>query len=126
MADVDASNGYRESTSLGASALFRQADITDYHAQSRFFKEVFEWGGGRLDFLAANAGVAEKMKLFEPDQEVDAEGLPKQLDTRILDVNLRAVIDGIWLFRYFHRKGHGRRKQGGKGKIVITASSAGL
>lgn len=126
MADINQSRGHHESSLLGPAVMFRQLDIADYYAQARFFKDVFNWAGGRLDFLAANAGIGEQMKLFAAEQEVDAEGLPKRLETRALDVDLRAVIEGIWLFRYFHRKGTAQGQERVKGKIVVTASSAGL
>jgi NAD(P)-dependent dehydrogenase (short-subunit alcohol dehydrogenase family) len=37
-----------------------KVDITKYDEQATFFDEVWRWGGGRLDVLAANAGLGEK------------------------------------------------------------------
>lgn len=39
--------------------LFKQTDVSDWDQQKALFKAAFEWGG-RIDFLAANAGEHQK------------------------------------------------------------------
>jgi 15-hydroxyprostaglandin dehydrogenase (NAD) len=128
MCDINGTLGDREAAALNNTAgkesvLFRRVDITDYTAHATFFRDVFEWGGGHIDYFAANAGITEKESFFKrvDRMKVDEQGLPKQCDQSIVDINLRAVIDGIWLYRFFAAK----RKDGKKGgKITVTASNS--
>ena len=39
-------------------------------------------------------------------------------------VNLEAVVQGLWLFKYYVRRS--KEAGGGKGKFVATSSAAGL
>ena len=102
-----------------------KSDITNYDQQATFFRDVFEWGGGRINFLAANAGIDDRQSIVtKPNAiKVRSDGLPEQLDDKVLDVDLNAVIQGIWLYRFFNSKRRDGRKGG---KITITASVAGL
>lgn len=54
--------------------LARVLDITDYNAHAAFFRDVFVWLGGRLDYFAANAGITGKDSLYKRAHwmEVDA------------------------------------------------------
>ena len=105
------------------------------------FKQAFEWGGGRLDFFHANAGVDDRQSLYqdllavggggkEKEREaglVDEEGLVKGINTGCLGVNLEAVVQGLWLFRwYFGRSERGEEGGRTKGRFVATSSAAGL
>jgi len=76
-----------------------------------------------LDFFAANAGIDDRQSLFQTDEPVDEEGVPKELNLKTLDVDLDAVFQGVWLFKYYARR---NEEKGGVGKIVITSSAAGL
>lgn len=115
--------------------LFRTVDITDYEQQGAFFAEVFAWsgsGGGvrGIDYFAANAGIrdGDTSNLLQDvgSMALDEQGLPMKLDTKVLDVNLRAVFEGVWLFRHFAAKSRQMGKGKGGGKITVTASSAAL
>ena len=106
---------------LNSNTLFRKVDICDYNQQATFFRDVFEWGGGRIDFLAANAGIVDRQSFDMKDMKIRSDGLPERLDDKVLDIDLDSVIQGIWLFRFFNSK---YRIKGGK--INITASAAGL
>lgn len=121
MADIDFKTGSEISAELGPDTIFQQTDVSVYKQQAELFSRAFEWGGNRLDFLAANAGIDDKQILYQKEEELDNEGIPKEMDLRTLRVNLDAVIQGIWLFKYYARK----NKVPG-GKVVITASAAGL
>ncbi|KEY81516.1 15 hydroxyprostaglandin dehydrogenase NAD+ [Aspergillus fumigatus] len=67
------------------------------------------------------AGIADTQFLYNNDYRYDENGLPLPVSLQTLDVNLTAVIQGVWLFKHYAR----RNKVAG-GKVVITSSSAGL
>lgn len=123
MADVNATQGEALSAELGPDTIFHKTDVSVYAQQSALFARAFAWGGNRLDFFAANAGIDDRQSLFQTDEPVDEEGVPKELNLKTLDVDLDAVFQGVWLFKYYARKNDGK---GGVGKIVITSSAAGL
>ncbi|KAF2000990.1 15-hydroxyprostaglandin dehydrogenase [Amniculicola lignicola CBS 123094] len=129
IADLNPTTGLAAAHSLdpsSKSATFIQCDVSSYRAQALLFKQAFDWGGGRLDFCHANAGVDDRQLLYdgEEKEELDEEGLVKRLNTKTMEVNLEAVIQGLWLFKYYVRRSKGAGA--GKGKFVATSSSAGL
>lgn len=126
IADVNAESGQRVAAALGQDALFHQTDVSSYTAQARLFKRAYEWGGNRLDFCHANAGIPDAQSIFEDmaTEEVDEEGLVKKLNTKAMNINLEAVIQGLWLFKYYVRRS--KEAGGGKGYFVATSSAAGL
>lgn len=122
MADTNASVGIPLACELGDNALFVQTDVSIYSQQASLFSQAFEWGGKRIDFLAANAGIDDKQSLYASDEELDEDGKLKELNLVTLRVDLDAVVQGIWLFKHYARQN--AVKKGGK--IVITSSAAGL
>ncbi|KAG4422560.1 hypothetical protein IFR04_004329 [Cadophora malorum] len=122
MADINTKLGTELSAELGSSTLFVTTNVAIYSQQAQLFSKAFEWGGGRLDFFAANAGIAKTQDLYEENEALDENGVPKELDLTTLKVDLDAVVQGIWLFKYFARKN--KEKKGGK--VVITSSMGGL
>ena len=122
MADINATLGTEVSSELGSSALFIPTNVSIYSEQARLFSKAFEWGGGRLDFFAANAGIAGTRDFYGQDEELDESGVPKEMDMTTLTVDLDAVVQGVWLFKYYAR----RNKEVKGGKVVITSSMAGL
>lgn len=126
VADWNTESGQRVATALGPDALFHQTDVSSYTSQARLFKRAYEWGGNRLDFCHANAGIADRQVIFDDmeKEEMDEEGLVKKLDTKAMEVNLEAVIHGLWLFKYYVRRS--KESGGGKGFFVATSSAAGL
>jgi 15-hydroxyprostaglandin dehydrogenase (NAD) len=125
IADLDPKGGERVASALGPDALFHQTDVSSYKSQAQLFKRAYEWGG-RLDFCHANAGIDDRQNIFEEfgKEELDEEGLVKKLNTKTMEVNLEAVIQGLWLFKYYVRRS--KEGGGGKGKFVATSSAAGL
>ncbi len=123
MGDVNAATGTSLSSELGPLTLFVPCNVAIYSQLAHLFKSAFEWGGNRLDFFAANAGIDDRQAMLEKDEKMskEVEGVPEELNLITLRVNLDAVLQGMWLFKFFARK---NVKKGGK--IVITASSAGL
>lgn len=121
MADVDPS-GSDISVSLGPDTLFVKTDVSDYTQQSHLFDQAFKWGGDRLDFFHANAGIDDRQSIYEKNEDTKLEaGIPLPLNLKTLRVDLDAVIQGVWLFRWYARK---NKERGGK--VVITSSAAGL
>jgi 15-hydroxyprostaglandin dehydrogenase (NAD) len=104
---------------------FRTFDITSYDDQARFFRDVFDWSG-HIDYVALNAGIVDNVSLYtRPDRmAIDpATNAPRPIDQIVIDIDLKAVISGIWLYRYFASKlTPGRRG----GKITVTASVGGF
>jgi NAD(P)-dependent dehydrogenase (short-subunit alcohol dehydrogenase family) len=121
IADVNDSEGERLASSLGSNAIFQHTDVSSFEQQRALFDRAFKWGGNRLDFLAANAGVDDRQSLYETEEKVDENGLPLELNLKTVKVCLDAAFQGIWLFKWYAR----RNKVPG-GKVVITASAAGL
>lgn len=136
IADLNPTTGTAAAQSLGPDALFIQTDVSSYPSQARLFKQAFEWGGGRLDFCHANAGVDDRQLLYaegEGEEELDEEGLLRPLNTKTMSVNLEAVVQALWLFKYYVRRSKGVVEgEGGGGKakarakFVATSSAAGL
>jgi len=126
VADLNPSTGERVASALGPDATFIQADVSSYESQARMFKRAYEWGGNRLDFCHANAGIDDRQNIWGPEstEELDEEGLLKKLNTKTMDVNLDSVIQGLWLFKYYVRRS--KEAGGGKGYFVATSSVAGL
>lgn len=139
MCDVNATAGEKHSAALNidwhpsglSSTMFRKIDITDYAHQAAFFQEAFDWSGGHIDYFAANAGIMDVGSLFQPAKTMTLDprtNLPLPPSTAAIDVNLRAVVEGIWLYRFFHGKQQRQRgsKNRPRGRITVTVSSAGF
>ena len=126
VADLNPSSGERVASALGPDAIFHQVDVSSYKSQAQLFKRAYEWGCNRLDFCHANAGIDDRQNIFEDmeKEELDEDGLVKKLNTKTMEVNLEAVIQGLWLFKYYVRRS--KEAGGGKGKFVATSSAAGL
>jgi 15-hydroxyprostaglandin dehydrogenase (NAD) len=126
VADMNPTTGEKVASALGPDATFIQADVSSYRSQALLFKQAYKWGGNRLDFCHANAGIDDRQILYDAGEkeELDEEGLLKPLNTKTMQVNLEAVIQGLWLFKYYVRRS--REAGGGKGKFVATSSAAGL
>ncbi|KAH8893430.1 hypothetical protein GQ53DRAFT_793584 [Thozetella sp. PMI_491] len=122
MGDINSAAGSREAESLGSDALFVAADVSIYSDQAALFRKGFEWGGRRLDFLAANAGIDDRQSLFQKDHPLDEDGNPLPLNLKTIEVDLEAVIQGMWLFRYYRKL----NPVSPTAKVVITSSAAGI
>ncbi|KAF2751625.1 15-hydroxyprostaglandin dehydrogenase [Sporormia fimetaria CBS 119925] len=112
--DLNSEAGHETVSSLGVDALFIRTDVSDYTQQARSFKQAFEWGGNRLDFCHAYAGIDDRQSL----------GVGKEINTKTLDVNLEAVVQGLWLFKYYARRSEGVGER--VARFVATSSAAGL
>ncbi|EKD19258.1 uncharacterized protein L3040_009301 [Drepanopeziza brunnea f. sp. 'multigermtubi'] len=122
MADINAQQGAAVAAELGDSVLFIPTNVAVYSQQVQLFSRAFAWGGNRLDFFAANAGIAGTSDYYRSNEELDADGLLQELGVTTLRVNLDAVVQGVWLFKHYARRNEGAKG----GKVVITSSMAGL
>lgn len=121
IADINDRAGIELAKELGPDALFHHANVSIYKDQTAMFRKAFNWGGNRLDFFAANAGIDDRQDMHMRGDTTDENGDPKQLDLTTMDVNLTAVIQGCWIYKHYAR----RNAEPG-GKIVITSSVGGL
>ncbi len=122
MAAINTETGTTVAAEFGDCVLFVPVNVADYAQQVQLFSRAFEWGGNRLDFFAANAGIAGTTDFYRSDEELDESGVPTQLDLLALKVDMDAVVQGVWLFKHFARRNEGQKG----GKVVITSSMAGL
>jgi NAD(P)-dependent dehydrogenase (short-subunit alcohol dehydrogenase family) len=114
LADVDGAAAMRQAEELNRSVgdetvLGRQLDVGDEAAFQSLVDEIVERDGG-LDMLFNNAGIS----LGGPTHELTAAHWD-----RIVDVNLRGVINGVLA-------AYPRMVEQRRGHIVNTASAAGL
>jgi 15-hydroxyprostaglandin dehydrogenase (NAD) len=115
LADVDVAGGTHAAQELGERAFFHCSDVSDWDSVAALFKETKE-RFGRVDYVAANAGVADLQSLYEKQ-----EGDPKKPNLKTIDIDLTGQIYCLWLAaHYFRHNGD----QGGT--IVFTSSNAGL
>jgi NAD(P)-dependent dehydrogenase (short-subunit alcohol dehydrogenase family) len=98
--------------------LFHQCDVTSWKSQRAGFEAAVE-KFGRVDVVFVNAGIHEFGDQFFTD-ELDNEGLLKEPDHRVLDVDLTAAADTVKLAIHYLRRNTGR-----VGSIILTASFAG-
>lgn len=94
----------------GGDAHAHAADVTDVTSLELAAAEL-DGRWGRLDLLVNNAGIAGSQRVADASPEVW---------TRMIDVNLRGVTNGLHAFLPLIRRG------GRGGHVVNTASMAGL
>jgi 15-hydroxyprostaglandin dehydrogenase (NAD) len=135
IADANKAAGAEALSSLTShenNVTFFPCDVSDYSQQQKLFATAFSWGGNRLDFAALNAGIDDRQSLYEGNETMKTEkvsvdggkvDVPVELNLKTLRVDLDAVVQGVWLFKWFNRISE-KEKKGGK--VVVTSSSAGI
>ncbi|KAK7206468.1 hypothetical protein BZA70DRAFT_287946 [Myxozyma melibiosi] len=122
MADMNVEAGTKLAAELGPSAFFKKADVSSWDDQAALFRETFEKFGS-IDYVAANAGIDDRQLLYEDVYEtVDGVQVPVKPNLKTIEVDLNGPIYSLWLAVFYFR----RNPAGKKGKVVITASNAGL
>ncbi|MCJ1311467.1 hypothetical protein MMC25_005138 [Agyrium rufum] len=133
--------------------VFVQCDVASFADQKRLFEQTFVWNGN-VDFFAANAGIDDKEDVFRDwegehlarskgqngndssanreetvgngEEEFECE----EMNCRTMDVDLRAVMQGMKLFVFYARRAARRDVKEGKKKrvrrMVVTASMMGI
>jgi 15-hydroxyprostaglandin dehydrogenase (NAD) len=108
-------------------ALYVKVDVSSWADNAALFKAAYNWPGdanGRIDFLAANAGTADKESVYG---EFDLDAEPEMPNLKCVEVNLLSVFYALKLFIHYARKAR-RDLKGGEAfnpKMVITASCVG-
>ena len=116
--DLPTSAGLSVASAL--SATFHPSDVTDEQGLNRIFHTILT-KSRRLDFVFANAGIAEHANFFE-EQSVDEEiKLPVKGLHSLVDINLKSVITTSYLALHYMRRSSGTDKT-----LVMTASCGGL
>ncbi|KAJ5746590.1 hypothetical protein N7520_011772 [Penicillium odoratum] len=109
-------NGESAASKLNNST-FHQADVSNYNQQATVFDKIFT-EAGRLDFVFANAGIAEK-----PDSFYSAhDGIPPEPKLDTIGINLNGIIHTSYLALHYFR----RSPSNGARHLVLTASIGGL
>ena len=118
--------------------LFIRTDVASWSQQAHLFRTAFAHFG-RLDFAALNAGIDDRDDIFHSLDSRGAEaterGGPRMPSRRTFEVNLVVVYEGVKLAAWYMNRAKPdspslSSSMGAampvKGRIVITASSAGL
>ncbi|CAI7743176.1 unnamed protein product [Closterium sp. NIES-54] len=108
-----------EQTGKQDAVRFVQCDVSKPSDLARAFASHMQWCG-RLDVCLNNAGIGER-DWFLKDTSADGKGSWRH----VLDVNLRAVVDGTRLAVHAMQSGKGTKGRT-SGVIVNVASAAGL
>ncbi|KAJ4290995.1 hypothetical protein N0V90_010191 [Kalmusia sp. IMI 367209] len=101
------------------SATFHSSNVTDDATLNQIFKTIYT-KTNRLDFVFANAGIAEHANFFE-GQDPDDIALPVKGLHALVDINLKSVITTSYLALQYMRRSPGSDKS-----LVMTASCGGL
>lgn len=133
LADInEESYGKVSSTLDPARTKFHRTDVSSWEDNALLFKSSFEWScgedaneKGRIDFFAANAGIADKESVFA---QFDLETEPAKPNLAAIEVDLLAAFYGLKLFIHYARKtrAHLSPSSSFTPAMVITASSVGL
>ncbi|KAH8807821.1 hypothetical protein F5884DRAFT_704150 [Xylogone sp. PMI_703] len=115
MVDVNSVQGERLSKDFGPNTVFRRTDVSNWDEHADLFRFAYVTFG-RIDLVAANAGITDQQNLYERQS-----GELQKPNLKTVEVDLIAVIYALWLAAHYFRK---NGKEGGK--IIMTASSAGL
>jgi NAD(P)-dependent dehydrogenase (short-subunit alcohol dehydrogenase family) len=116
MADLDGDGLEREAARLGGDARTFQLDVSDADAVAALFDDVVS-AHGRVDVAFANAGISTEPGVL------DERGGLANIDRRIWDAVLGVNLNGVM---FTVREAAVRMKGQGSGRIVVTASTAGV
>ncbi|QDS71794.1 hypothetical protein FKW77_009418 [Venturia effusa] len=106
--------------------IFVPTDVSSWDSHAALFKKAFDWAPNkRIDFFAANAGIADKEIMIGPGSEYNLDTEPQKPNLACIDVDLYGVIYGLKLFIYYTRKARQSSPEDFHPKMVITASCVG-
>ncbi|KIW70103.1 hypothetical protein PV04_02409 [Phialophora macrospora] len=124
--------------------IFIHTDVASWDSQASLFRRAYDYGEGKIDFFAANAGTAERehTTLGNPLRPEDVDAEPTKPNMLCTQVNQIAVFYGLKLFVHYTRRTAKRLKSesssatsNGNGdsdsstfnpKMVITSSCSAL
>lgn len=109
---------------LGPNTLFVKTNIASWTDQCSAFQKVYTWHN-RLDFAALNAGIDDRDDIFN---SLSPTTPPRQPNLLCFEVNLNGTYYGIKLAAHYMSlaPSPGSDKPRPGGKIIVTASAAGL
>lgn len=122
--DLHAERGQQTASSLN-NATFHQSDVTSETSLSSIFKTVYN-SKKRLDFVFANAGIAEHANFFEETPVDEEPKLPVKGMHAIVDINLKAVITTSYLALHYMRQSPSTSSTSSDKSLIITASCGGF
>lgn len=117
--DLNGEAGEAAASSLKSTSFIR-TDVNDYASLSSAFHHTFTSRGHRLDFVFANAGIAERDSFYDtgsPDVSP-----PPPPDLLPIDIDLKSVVHTTWLAQHYFRLNQHRKG----GDLIMTASVGGL
>ncbi|KAF2704211.1 3-beta-hydroxysteroid dehydrogenase [Pleomassaria siparia CBS 279.74] len=121
--DLNPAQGEQTASSL-SNTTFHPSDVTSEDSLASIFKTVYN-KSRRIDFVFANAGIAEHANFFQ-ETPVDQEPrLPIKGMHAIVDLNLKAVITTSYLALHYMRQSPTSSSNVDK-SLIITASCGGL
>lgn len=116
IADLNETVGLQLVEELGPNTMFHKTNVAVWEDQVALFKATKE-KFGRIDYVAANAGIDDKMSLYTPV----TEGEPQKPNLITVEVDLHGPIYSLYLSAHYFRMNNGEG-----GRFVITSSNAGL
>ncbi|ORY02555.1 hypothetical protein BCR34DRAFT_80586 [Clohesyomyces aquaticus] len=92
-------------TSKGYKAQFLPCDVTSYASQASAFQSAIAFGGGNLDIVFPNAGIAAQGNLFDmaTKTEPSLDETPPEPGISVVDVNLKGVYYTCYLALHYFR-----------------------
>lgn len=100
------------------NATFHKVNVTDYDSFANVFQRIYDHED-RLDFVFANAGIVERFNFYESHPPGKP---PPPPDQTVIDINLKSVINNIWLAQHYFRQSTVSDDK----SITITASVGSL
>jgi NAD(P)-dependent dehydrogenase (short-subunit alcohol dehydrogenase family) len=124
--DLHAERGQQIAASL-QNTIFHQCNVTSETSLSSIFKTVYQ-KNERLDFVFANAGIAEHAPFFDTPPISSEPNLPVKGMHAIVDINLKSVITTCYLALHYMRQSTTSPSSSfPKDKsLIITASCGGF
>ena len=122
--DVNAKVGEELAAELGPNIFFVSCDVSSYDSQAQAYLATWR-KFGRIDALLANAGIVDRSSPFIFQYRGNkVEDVPPAPNLACTDVDYKGVLYGVQLAIHFMR--HNPGPGGPGGKIVVTASNAGI
>ena len=118
--DLNVKGGETVAAKLGKDCIFVKCDASNYDDLVNIF-ETAKQKFGRVDFVAANAGIAESMDLAKP-MDVPSGKTPQKPNLKTVDVNLYGPLYAAYLAVHYFRT----NSPATGGRYVVTSSAAGL
>ncbi|KAM0276017.1 hypothetical protein ACHAQH_007187 [Verticillium albo-atrum] len=110
-----------EAASSTPNTTFLQTDVSSWDSLSKAFDTVFD-RFGKIHFVYANAGIVERANFYAV-HDTKSSRIPPEPDQRVVDINLKSVINTAYLAQHYFRLSPHRGKDG---VLVMTGSTGSL